>query len=54
MEHIIRIHRPVLTEEERARRMKLIEEAAIQLIIAADQAKREKAKNFTKEAVVNG
>ena len=34
MENIIRIHRPQLTEEERAKRMKAIEEAAIRLIQA--------------------
>ena len=35
--YIVRVHRPELTEEERARRMKQIEEAAIRLILAADR-----------------
>lgn len=42
MEYIIRVHRPTLTDEERARRMKRIEDAAVQLIIATERAKREK------------
>lgn len=35
---IIRIHRPVLTEEERAKRMKAIEQAAINLARANHRA----------------
>lgn len=35
---IIRIHRPVLTEEERAKRMKAIEKAAINLARANRRA----------------
>lgn len=35
---IIRIHRPVLTEEERAKRMKAIEKAAINLALANQRA----------------
>lgn len=35
---IIRIHRPVLTEEERAKRMKAIEQAAINLVRANRRA----------------
>lgn len=35
---IVRIHRPVLTEEERAKRMKEVEKAAIKLILAAERA----------------
>lgn len=34
MTNIIRIHRPELTEEERARRMKQIKEAAERLLLA--------------------
>lgn len=34
MENIIRIHRPELTSEERAKRMKAIKEAAERLIVA--------------------
>ncbi len=42
---IIRIHHPVLTEDERARRMKEIEKAAINLVRAnrrAEAARMEK------------
>lgn len=35
---IIRIHRPVLTEEERSKRMKAIEQAAINLVRANHRA----------------
>jgi ribosome recycling factor len=35
MENIIRVYRPELTEEERAKRMKAIKEAAERLIVAA-------------------
>ena len=38
---IIRVHRPELTEEERARRMKQIKKAAEQLIVAADTHRKE-------------
>ena len=37
---IIRIHRPELTPEERARRMKQIHDAAVLLVIAAASSKR--------------
>lgn len=41
---IITVHRPELTEEERARRMKEIEKAAIDLILSVEQdRKKEKA-----------
>lgn len=40
----IRVYRPILTEEERARRMKIIEEAAAALLISEEKLKkREKA-----------
>ena len=39
-ENIIRVHRPELTEEERARRMKQIKEAAARLIVATDLQKK--------------
>ena len=32
----ITIHRPILTEEERSRRMRLIEDAAINLILSIE------------------
>lgn len=35
---IVRVHRPDLTPEERARRMKKIEKAAAALIVAAARA----------------
>lgn len=37
------VHRPELTPEERARRMEGIKEAAARLIIAANEAARERA-----------
>jgi superfamily II DNA/RNA helicase len=37
---IVTVQRPELTAEERARRMKQIKEAATQLIIATDLAKK--------------
>lgn len=40
---IIRIHHPVLTEEERAKRMKAIEKAAINLVRANRRAEAAKA-----------
>ena len=36
---IVRVFQPVLTEEERAKRMKRIEEAAAKLIISAERNK---------------
>ena len=44
MEHIVRVHRPVLTDEEREARMKLIAEAAARLLIAAEEVKKERKK----------
>lgn len=43
-ENIIRVHRPQLTPEERERRMKLIHDAAVQLLIATAEAKRKEKK----------
>lgn len=40
-----RVYRPILTDEERARRMKLIEEAAAALLIS--QYRREKEEKKT-------
>lgn len=42
MENIVRVHRPELTAEEREARMKLIADAAARLVVAAEQAKKEK------------
>lgn len=39
---IIRVHRPELTDEERARRMKQIKEAAERLLLATYQQRKEK------------
>lgn len=39
-QYIIRVHRPELTAEERARRMKQIKQAAANLIVAAAQQRR--------------
>ena len=39
---IIRVHRPELTPEERARRMKQIHDAAVCLVIATEREKRKK------------
>lgn len=36
----IRVYRPILTDEERARRMKVIEEAAAALLISEEKLKR--------------
>ena len=41
MENIIRIHRPELTDEERARRMREIKKAAERLIIATEKVRKE-------------
>ena len=41
MEHIIRVHRPELTDEERAKRMEAIREAAARLIVATARTKKE-------------
>ena len=39
---IVRVHRPQLTTEERAKRMEGIKQAAARLIIAAHEAKKER------------
>lgn len=41
---IITIRRPILTEEERAKRMKAIHDAACKLVIANEKLRREKEK----------
>lgn len=45
VEIIVTVQRPELTDEERARRMKQIKEAATRLIAATDLAKKTKEKN---------
>ena len=39
-QNIIRIHRPVLTAEERAKRMKRIKDAATKLLIEAQHERK--------------
>lgn len=39
---IVRVHRPELTDEERARRMKLIKAAAERLLVATYRQRKEK------------
>ena len=39
-QNIIRIHRPDLTDEERARRMAQIKEAAARLLVAYEKERR--------------
>ena len=36
---IVRVYRPILTEDERARRMEAIKKAAVDLVIAAEKSK---------------
>lgn len=43
MKAIVTVHRPVLTEEERAKRMEEIKRAATRLIIETEKAKKRKA-----------
>ena len=46
MENIIRVHRPELSDEERARRMAAIKEAAARLVYAASiKQKKEEQTN---------
>lgn len=42
-EFIITVSRPVLTPEERAKRMKQIHDAAVRLVLATEREKRKKA-----------
>ena len=44
-ENIIVVHRPVLTDEERARRMEQIRQAAVKLILAAERVRMEEKRN---------
>lgn len=39
---IVRVYRPILTEEERARRMEEIKKATVDLIIATEKSKAKK------------
>lgn len=40
MNHIVRVHRPELSDDERARRMESIKQAAAALIIAAERNRK--------------
>jgi hypothetical protein len=42
MSAIITIHRPELTAEERAKRMKEIKQAAVRLVLETEKAKKRK------------
>ena len=42
----VRVYRPILTEEERARRMEAIKKAAVDLVIATERAKQKKSRSF--------
>ena len=44
MIHVI-INRPVLTDEERAKRMEEVKRAAVQLVLATEKAKQRKLNN---------
>lgn len=43
---IVRVYRPILTEEERTRRMETIKKAAIDLVIATEKSKAKKSRLF--------
>ena len=43
---IVRVYRPILTEEERERRMEAIKKAAVDLVIATEKAKQNKNRSF--------
>ena len=45
---LVRVHRPVLTEEERAKRMEEIKRAAVRLVLESEKAKRQKLKHNKK------
>ena len=40
---IVRVYRPILTDEERARRMEAIKKATVDLVIATERAKQKKS-----------
>lgn len=45
MSAIVTIHRPELTAEERARRMKEIKQAAVRLVLETEKAKKRNTMN---------
>ena len=50
---IVRVCRPILTEEERARRMEAIKKAAVDLVIAAEKSKKNKNRSFNELRLFN-
>ena len=42
----VRVYRPILTEDERARRMEAIKKAAVDLVIATERTKQKKSQSF--------
>lgn len=44
---IVRMYRPILTEEERAKRMKAIEKAAINLVLANRRAESRRQRELS-------
>ena len=46
MGNIIIVHRPELTEEERARRMEEIKQATVKLVIATERCKQERMQKY--------
>ena len=42
---VVIVYRPILTEEERERRMERIKEAAVRLVLSAEENKRKKNQN---------
>lgn len=47
--NVVIVHRPVLTDEERAKRMEHIKRAAVALVIETEKAKLRKAKDTKHE-----
>lgn len=45
--NVVIVHRPVLTEEERAKRMEQIKRAAVALVIETEKAKARKQREET-------
>ena len=43
----VRVYKPILTEEERARRIEAIKKALVEFYIAVEREKRRKANNTT-------
>lgn len=50
MGNTIIIHRPELTEEERAKRMEEIKRAAVQLVIATERCKQERKQSYDSQS----